>query len=257
MPMPSFFDTATLWDPFILSVAVSLIIATFFFLKVPKERRSMIVTIVLFYIAFGSPLAVLSDISFIYHMLQMVIVFLVIPAFVWNGLPIRIVQKIAYSHTFKILSKPIVALIVFNGLFSFYHIPTVFDTMHMYEGLHFVFYTMLFCASMIVWWHVFDRVNNGRNISNLKKIAYIFVNGMLITPACALIIFSSEPMYAAYASTTMHDVTAYTSEFFLNIPVMNDQKGAGVLMKISQEIIYVVFIGLVFFRWVKEEKMKL
>ncbi|MFP3589556.1 cytochrome c oxidase assembly protein, partial [Paraburkholderia sp. SIMBA_055] len=66
-------------------------------------------------------------------------------------------------------------------------------------------------------------------LAGLKKLTYIFANGVLITPACALIIFAEDPLYATYMSVP---------QIFPSLDTFSDQRLGGIIMKLIQELVY-------------------
>ncbi|MNV74280.1 Cytochrome c oxidase caa3 assembly factor [compost metagenome] len=113
--------------------------------------------------------------------------------------------------------------------------------------LHDVYNTVFLLAAFQMWFPVFCPLPEYSRMTELKKMAYIFVNGILLTPACALIIFAGEPMYANYEGV---------SEQFLFMSILNDQQLGGVIMKIVQEIVYGASLAYIFFRWYRRERQE-
>jgi putative membrane protein len=85
-------------------------------------------------------------------------------------------------------------------------------------------------------------------MTDLQQMGYVFFNGVLLTPACALIIFSNTELYPAYiqGSQMIH--------FFLT--PLEDQQLGGTLMKVIQEFVYGTVLAYVFFKWYRKEKKK-
>lgn len=104
----------------------------------------------------------------------------------------------------------------------------------------------------------------------LLKIGYIFANSVLITPACVLIIFAPEPLYATYTQggswmqamslCVPPDVLEGLApgltgpEMFTPLSTLIDQQLGGIIMKIIQEITYGGILATVIFSWVRKEK---
>jgi putative membrane protein len=78
-------------------------------------------------------------------------------------------------------------------------------------------------------------------------MAYIFANGVLLTPACALIIFAGTVIYPSY------DHVNVLGE---NLPAIHDQQLGGTLMKVLQELVYGWILAHVFFKWYHTERKK-
>ena len=50
-----------------------------------------------------------------------------------------------------------------------------------------------------MWWPLLNKVEKAK-LHGLWKVGYLFANSVLITPACALIIFNNQPLYETYTS---------------------------------------------------------
>ncbi len=172
-----------------------------------KTRQKVFFFLGLFalYLGWGSPLYITGHLMISFHMLQMVFAyFIAVPLFLL-GIPKwflhAVINKYRNPFTirlFKIVWSPIVALFLFNGLFSFYHVPLMFDTLMQSAILHSMYEYALLFASFLMWWFMLTPLPVMTPLSDLKRIGYIFGNGLLITPACALIIFASSAMYSTY-----------------------------------------------------------
>ncbi len=107
----------------------------------------------------------------------------------------------------------------------------------------------------------------------LLKIGYIFANSVLITPACALIIFAPEPLYATYTQggAWMQAMSLCVPgnvlqglapgltgpEMFTPISTLEDQQLGGIIMKIMQEFTYGAILAVVIFSWFRGESNKI
>lgn len=255
---------AELWSPAILLVIV--ILAWLYGMTVRKWSQRLkgsepvslkqelyfYTGLILYYIAEGSPLSYYGHhYSFSAHMLQQSILYLVMPSFILLGIPGWLIRPLfrnkALDKMMRFVTNPLVSLFTFNMVFSFYHIPLIMDTLMANELLHHVYNTVFLLAAFQMWFPVFTPLPEYNRMSELWKMAYIFVNGILLTPACALIIFAGEPMYASYQNV---------SEQFLFMSVLNDQQLGGVIMKIVQEIVYGIALAYTFFRWYRVERKK-
>src|SRR5690606_11721631 len=106
-------------------------------------------------------------------------------------------------------------------------------------------------------------------LTHLRKMGYIFLNGMLLTPACALIIFAPTAVYATYtdpvhwATSVAFCIPAGASLDVLSqlsgpeqFSIMNprqDQQLGGVIMKLMQETIYGSILYYIFHHWYRKE----
>ena len=97
-------------------------------------------------------------------------------------------HSVAASAAVIFLAHPIVAALLFNGLFSLYHLPVVHDYVMLNFTVHRLYYLVLFITSMLMWWTLLNPLPEARQASGLSKIGFIFLNMVLLTPACGLII---------------------------------------------------------------------
>lgn len=283
MPI-SIFGFQALWSPYLLGTL--LLVTVIYFLVTVKwqhkfaaseplkksEAINFILFIISYYIIKGSPIDLLGHIMFTMHMTQMAFLLLLVPIFFIKGIPSwiwKIVVEAPIVRTiFKIFTKPLVAIILFTGLFSVYHLPLVFDTIKLNEVLHMLYTMILFISAIFMYWPLLNQIENQSEMNNMSKLAYIAGNAVLITPACALIIFASSPMYGTYSdsemwmqamalcvpSDTLSSLSLSGPELFSNMDLVSDQQVGGVLMKIIQEIIFGVILFRIFRKWWNTER---
>ncbi|PAQ14521.1 cytochrome c oxidase assembly factor CtaG [Bacillaceae bacterium SAOS 7] len=278
------FGFQSLWSP--LFMLVLAFISVLFFLITVKWRKDFkesepltkrqaglfVTAILVLYAVKGSPVDLLGHIMFSYHMVQMAVLYLVVPPLLVKAIPWWVwkvvIELPVVKNVFRLFTKPLVALIFFNGMFSFYHIPLIFDYIKMSETLHGLYTFILFIFAIFMWWPLVNEMPNRKQLAGIRKVGYIFANGILLTPACALIIFASTPLYATYSDagswlkamelcvpvTTLQGLNLSGPELFSNMPVVEDQQLGGIIMKIIQEIVYGYILAIVFFEWYRKEQ---
>ncbi|AYC29130.1 cytochrome c oxidase assembly factor CtaG [Paenisporosarcina cavernae] len=283
MPL-SIFGFQALWSPYLLVFCIAIILLYLYivfkkysaFENGEKATRKQVIqfsiAMVIFYAIKGSPLDLLGHILFFVHMIQMALLLFLVSPLVIMGIPgwlwERVLKVKVIRFLFNLFANPLVALILFSALFSIYHIPLLFDTVKQNEILHIIMTANLFFASLFLWWPLFNNVPGEPQISGLKQVGYIIGSAILITPACALIIFNDNAMYETYSSGAawlkamelcvpdgkLASLGISGPELFTNMPVVEDQQLGGIVMKVVQEIIYGVFLAMVFFKWFRSEQ---
>ena len=278
------FGFRALWSPFYLLALAGVLIA--YYLVVfkyytrfkdgsPASRKQaayFTAFIIVLYLIKGSPIDLMGHITFYTHMIQMAFLYLVVPPLLIFGFPNWLWRTLlslpVIKPVFKFLTKPLIALIMFNGIFSIYHIPLVFDFIKTDMWLHAGYTSILFVLAVNMWWPLINELPEYQTLSGVKKIGYIFADGVLITPACALIIFADTPMYATFSdpnawaqalqlcvpSATLSSLDLSGPETFSSMSLLHDQQLGGVIMKIIQEIVYGVFLAYTFFQWYRREQ---
>lgn len=275
-----------LWSPYFLSFIIILGIL-YYLITGPlrfnygveekptvKQQIYFYTGLLLLYIVKGSPIDLLAHIILTAHMIQMAVYLLLFPVLMIKGIPVWIWKKIietpVIKKIFKLFSKPLIPLLLFNLLFSLYHIPAVFDFSKSSRPAHVSISLVLLFAAFMMWWVIITPIKEQNKLKPLLKIVYMGANGALITPACVLIIFAGEPAFQAYSSDgawiqamslcVPKDVlkglagSLSGAEMFSPMSTIGDQQLGGIIMKVLTEIVYGTTIGRIFFQWFKPSK---
>ncbi|WP_044337515.1 cytochrome c oxidase assembly factor CtaG [Rossellomorea aquimaris] len=285
MPL-GIFGFMALWSPFFL-LALAFITVVYFLITIKwrdsfkeskkltrKEATYFILSMVLLYGIKGSPVEIMSTILFSAHMAQMALLYLVVTPLLVLGIPKWVwkaaVELPVVKQVFKFMTKPLISLLSFNIIFSIYHIPLVFDNVRTDATLHGLATIILFLLALFMWWPLLNPVDDDIDLSGLKRIGYILGSAVLLTPACGLIIFAENPLYAPYYDpqeflkalalcvpvTTLEGLTLTGPELFTDMSTQNDQQLGGVIMKIVQEIVFGVMLFNLFFQWYRKDQEK-
>lgn len=279
------FGFKALWSPYFLLILIGLTVGYFILTTkfrslfpdseplTKKQGALFLLSMILLYAIKGSPIDLLAHLMFWVHMIQMAALVLVVPPIFILSVPNWVWRKLfsveAINSGFKVLTKPLIALIVFNGLFSFYHVPMIFDAVMQNVWLHAGYSILLLLVATFMWWPLLNQMPGHQTLSGLKKVGYIFADGILLTPACALIIFADSPMYATYSDpqvwgqvmalcvgpANFASLDLSGPQLFSSMSLLHDQQLGGVIMKIIQEIIYGVILGHVFFEWYRKDQL--
>ncbi|MBS4207750.1 cytochrome c oxidase assembly factor CtaG [Bacillus sp. FJAT-50079] len=286
MPL-SIFGFRALWSPYFM-IFVLLITIGFFYLTVKKRHQFkdseplkksqgiiFSIAMILLYVIKGSPVDLIAHIMFTFHMIQMAFLYLVIPPLLVVSIPNwvwrQVIEHRFIKPIFSFFTKPLIALIVFNGIFSIYHIPMVMDAVKMNIVIHSLYTVLLFILAIFLWWPLLNKLEGQYQLHGLKKLGYIIGDGVLLTPACGLIIFAPVAMYATYTDgemwmkamelcvpgstlSSLAGLSISGPELFSNMPAQEDQQLGGVLMKIIQEIVLGTMLIKIFFEWFKKEQ---
>ncbi|MDI3256384.1 MAG: cytochrome c oxidase assembly protein [Kyrpidia sp.] len=204
----------------------------------------------LFYLFGGSPL---DDLGHMYlfsvHMTAMAVQYMVVPPLILLGLPDWMVRPLmdrrGLRPLVRVLSQPLFALTMFNLFFTAYHFPVVFDYIMAHPALAVIAQALLTITAFSNWLPVIPLLPEMNRLGELQKIVYLFVDGVLLTPACAFIIFSNGPLYASYA---------VVPRLIPSLSVYVDQQLGGIIMKLTQELAYIGAIGYIFWLWVRKER---
>ncbi|AKG37231.1 cytochrome c oxidase assembly factor CtaG [Paenibacillus durus] len=277
------FSFADVWSP--LFLAGMLVAVSGYFVLVgpmaglfgmaspaPLRRRIFFVTgMAMLYLAQGGPVSLLGHLMFSFHMLSMALSYYVAVPLIMLGIPAEVWRAALRVNPFRRLSflaHPVTAALLFNGLFSLYHIPAVHDYVMLHFAVHRLYYLILFVASALMWWTLIHPLPEEDRWNGLVKVGFIFLNMVLLTPACGLIIFADKPLYATYSDPSAwaramgYCVSGESAELLRSFggpaffEVMNprvDQQVGGIGMKFIQEVIFASMLASVFYHWYKKE----
>lgn len=186
----------------------------------------------------GSPLAVISHLSFSLHMIQMSILFFIIPPLLLLGIPKPVYQllwKVILVRPFLFV-KPILALFIFAVLFSMYHLPTILNFISGHPIIHNSYFFLLFILAFRIWWPITSPFKKPQVYSETKK-RYAFLSGLLLLPACSVFILNAlmdgmnNPLLTQFMIKLC--LPSQSSSHTLFPPLVNprlDQLIAGILM---------------------------
>lgn len=280
----SIFGFRALWSPYFF---LFLVLVTILYFLLTKKWRSrfegneavtkrqitiFLSAIVLLYIVKGSPMDLMGHILFSVHMAQMALLLLVIAPLFIIGVPNFLWKKVfsypKIAAVIRFFTKPVISLIAFTIMFSLNHYPLVLDTIKLSLPLHTAFTLTLFLSALFLWWPIFNTLPGEPQLHGLKKIGYVILSAILLTPACSLIIFADVPVYETYSSGeawlkamalcvpagTLSGLTISGPELFTSMPTLYDQQLGGIIMKVIQELLYVFIIGKIFITWYRDEQ---
>ncbi|WP_251635291.1 cytochrome c oxidase assembly factor CtaG [Sporosarcina sp. NCCP-2716] len=286
MPL-SIFGFRALWSPYFFVFLAVLTILYFLLTKKWRTRfegtepvtnrqvTTFLTGMVLLYIVKGSPMDLMGHILFSVHMAQMAMLLLVIAPLFIMGIPNFLWQKVfsypKVAAVIRFFTKPVISLMLFTLMFSLNHYPLVLDTIKLSLPLHTAFTLTLFASALFLWWPIFNTLPGEPKLHGLKKIGYVILSAILLTPACSLIIFADVPVYETYNSgeawlkamalcvpagtlSGLSSLSISGPELFTNMPTLYDQQLGGIIMKVIQELLYVFIIGKIFITWYREEQ---
>jgi putative membrane protein len=208
--------------------------------------------VVMLWIGADWPLHELSeDFLFSAHMVQHTLFSLVAPPLLLLGMPAWMVRTLLSSlkleRVTRVLTKPLIALLLFNFVIVVTHMPTVVDAAVRSEVVHFFVHMVLFLSSVLMWWPVIDPLPETKRLSEPGKMLYLFLQSIVPTVPASFLTFSNGVLYESYAGFPR----------LWGIDVITDQRIAGLLMKIGGGLLLWLAIAIIFFRWnANEEREK-
>ena len=161
------------------------------------------------------------------------------PAWMWRSL----LRPAPLRRIWAFLTRPLVAMIVANGVLLFIHWPAVVELSVRSELAHFSLHTLLLGSSIVMWWPVFSPLPELPPLPRPGQLLYLFFQSLAPTIPASFLTFGTTPLYPIYA----------TFPRIWGIGPLTDQMIAGLVMKLVGGAILWAMIAVIFFRWGKEE----
>ena len=182
------------------------------------------------------------------HMVQHLIYTFVAPPLLLLGMPSWFLRKLLsprwLSAVVKTMTRPLIALIVFNAVVAISHWPALVDLALRHEPVHFLVHLVLVLTATAMWWPVIAPLPEFPRLSDPAKMLYLFGQSILPTVPASFLTFSSAPIYKFYEHAPR----------LWGIGVVNDQRVAGLIMKIVGGLLLWIIIAVLFFKWSAKEE---
>ena len=199
------------------------------------------------FIALLSPLHALSDdYMFSAHMVQHVLLTLISPPLLILGIPNWLVSPLFKSPVTKKVAKiilhPIAAVIIFNVIFSIWHLPTLYGLSVTYHSIHIIEHLLFIIAAFVMWWPLCSNSIEMPRLSYPLQIIYLFVMSLAQIIVFGIVTFAPEPIYDHYINAPK----------LFGVSALVDQQLGGIIMKVGSGFLFLALIITAFLRWFHE-----
>jgi putative membrane protein len=183
------------------------------------------------------------------HMVQHLLFSLVAPPLLLAGMPDWMLRRPLRPRPVQVVvrfvTRPLVALILFNAVLLFTHWPAIVDLSVRSEWDHFLLHALLVSSALAMWWPVMSPLPELPPLSPPGQMLYLFLQSLAPTIPASFLTLGSGLLYPVYATfPRIWGITAHS-----------DQLVAGLIMKLAGGAILWGFIATIFFRWhAKEEQ---
>ena len=198
-----------------------------------------------------SPLHILSDrYLFSAHMLQHVLLTLVAPPLLVMGMPDWLLRRLLRPGTVfrlaRIVTHPMIAFVLFNVVFSMWHIPVLYNLSMTNHEIHILEHLLVIVTAVLMWWPITSTMPELPRLSYPLQMGYLFLMSIAQIVVFAPITFSRSPIYEWYVAAP---------EIWALTPLVDQQIG-GIIMKIGGGTVFLTLLIVIFFRWYDREEDK-
>lgn len=156
------------------------------------------------YLSEGTPLHLLSEqYLFSAHMLQHTFLTMIMSPLLILGLPVWMLRAVLrprpVAFVFKWLTKPAPALLLFNLVYSVWHMPIAYQASLFHHWFHMVQHVILVFTALLTWWPICSQMDEFPPLPPPLKMLYIFVSGVAQIAVFGMITFAETVIYDFYA----------------------------------------------------------
>ena len=208
-----------------------------------RQRLCFFAGIASIWLAADWPMNALAESLFSVHMAQHLVFSLISAPLLLLGTPGWLLRRLlspkpiaALAH---VVTRPIVALVIFNAWIVIYHWPPVVNLSVTNEWFHLLAHVGWVTSSLIMWWPVLSPLPELPHLSPPARMLYLFGQSIIPTIPASFLTFGESLLYSSYEHAPM----------VFGVSPLTDQQIAGLLMKIAGGFFIWGVIAVVFFRW--------
>ena len=185
---------------------------------------------------------------YLMHMTQHLLFTLIAAPLLIAGMPAFMLRSLLapkpVQRVFRFFTRPLVALLVFNGVLLFTHWPAVVEASVGSEPVHLALHVLIVTSALVMWWPVMSPLPEMPSLSAPGQMIYLFLQSLAPTIPASFLTFGHTPLYPVYA----------TFPRIWGVPALEDQLIAGLIMKLGGGLLLWGVIAVIFFRWFEREQ---
>jgi putative membrane protein len=185
---------------------------------------------------------------YLMHMTQHLLFTLVAAPLLIAGMPAYMLRSLLrprpVQRVFRFFTRPLVALLLFNGVLLFTHWPAVVEASVGSEPAHLALHVLIVTSALVMWWPVMSPLPEMPSLSAPGQMIYLFLQSLAPTIPASFLTFGHTPLYPVYASFPR----------IWGVPALEDQLIAGLIMKLGGGLLLWGVIAVIFFRWFEREQ---
>jgi putative membrane protein len=209
------------------------------------QKRFFAAGVALLWIAADYPIHDIAE-KYLYsvHMFQHLLIAFIVPPLLLLAMPEWLARLLVLdggltSRVLRVLTKPVVAGVIFNLFQILTHWSAVVNTSSENGSFHYVIHLGVFFSALLMWFPVLGPLKEV-HLSEPAKLVYLFLMSIVPTVPAGWLTFAEGVVYEAYDNDTN----------LWGLTPTNDQQLAGVIMKVVGGFYLWGLIAFRFFRHV-------
>jgi putative membrane protein len=171
----------------------------------PPTRRqawAFAMALLTLYLSLGSPLGVLAmGYLFAAHMTQHMLAALVVPPLAIAGVPPWMWRRFlgwgGMGRIWRWMTRPLVAIFVFNVVFGLMVAPPVITAMVRSNTIMVGLHLLLVVVGLFMWWPLLSPLPEFPRLHPGFRVLYLFLDGLPMILPLAIVVLDTSPLYAA------------------------------------------------------------
>ena len=215
----------------------------------PRQVATFTLGVLVLFLALVSPIDAASDnYLFSAHMLQHVLLTLIAPPLMVLGTPDWLIRPLLRPNwsfrCARAATHPIGAFLVFNIVFSLWHVPALYNLSLQNGVVHVLEHAMMIATAMVMWWPLTSTMPELPRVSYPMRMMYLFGLSVAQIIVFGALTFAGEPLYRFYAEAPR--ITAMS--------VLTDQQVGAIIMKVGGGMLFMTLLIVTFYRWYGESE---
>lgn len=175
------------------------------------------------------------------HLFQNVALAEWVPALLVLGVAPPLAERLTSSGAIRGLTHPFVTLPVWLATYAVWHVPAIYDAALRHHALLHLEHACYVVAGILLWWPVFQ--DEPHDLPSGRRAAYVFAAFILASPLGFFLSFLPEPIYEFYEEAPR----------IWGLSPLEDQQIAGVIMTVSEAVVFFCVFALFLFRFFADE----
>lgn len=216
----------------------------------PRQKHWLIAGVAFMWVFSDWPIhQIAEEYLFWVHMIQHSVYTMIVPACLLMGAPPWMwrwaLEGRPWLPVVRFFTRPLVALIVFNGLIAYTHFPVVVNTSGENGLFHFGVHTLLFLAALCMWTPIINRTPYVRSLKAPPKMMYLFAQSLVPTIPASLLTFAPEASYDHYIKA---------ARLIGGFGPLPDQVWAAAIMKVGVGTYLWAIVAWIWFNWYRDSE---